>query len=54
MQPAGTFPNLLHQYRAGTLKLDELIIRTYTLKQVAEGYDDMRADKNLRGLVLFD
>jgi S-(hydroxymethyl)glutathione dehydrogenase/alcohol dehydrogenase len=40
-------------YRKGTLKLDELITTRYTLDQVAEGYDDMKAGKNLRGIIEF-
>jgi Zn-dependent alcohol dehydrogenase len=41
-------------YRDGRLKLDELITTTYTLDQVAQGYEDMHAGKNIRGVVLFD
>ncbi|WP_405970788.1 NDMA-dependent alcohol dehydrogenase [Streptomyces sp. NBC_00988] len=52
--PTYDIPNLLAQYTAGTLKLDQLITRTYTLDQVAQGYADMKAGKNLRGVVLFD
>jgi NDMA-dependent alcohol dehydrogenase len=52
--PKWDIPNLLTQYAAGTLKLDELVTRTYTLDQVAQGYADMRAGTNVRGLVLFD
>ncbi|MFF3569273.1 NDMA-dependent alcohol dehydrogenase [Nocardia jiangxiensis] len=52
--PRWDIPNLLSQYQAGTLRLDELITRTYTLDEVAQGYEDMKAGKNLRGVVLFD
>lgn len=52
--PRSDIPNLLRMYQAGSLKLDELITREYTLDQVAEAYDDMHAGKNLRGLVVFD
>ena len=34
--------------------LDELVTRTYTLDQVAQGYTDMRAGANIRGMVLLD
>jgi S-(hydroxymethyl)glutathione dehydrogenase/alcohol dehydrogenase len=30
------------------------VTRTYSLDQVAEGFDDMKAGKNIRGVVLFD
>jgi Zn-dependent alcohol dehydrogenase len=41
-------------YRDGILKLDELITTTYSLDEVAQGYQDMHAGKNIRGVVLFD
>jgi S-(hydroxymethyl)glutathione dehydrogenase/alcohol dehydrogenase len=41
-------------YQSGMLKLDELITSTYTLDQVAQGYEDMHAGKNIRGVVLYD
>jgi Zn-dependent alcohol dehydrogenase len=40
-------------YREGRLKLDELVTRTYTLDEVNEGFADLRAGRNLRGVVLF-
>ena len=52
--PRWDIPNLLAQYAAGTLELDALVTRTYTLDQVAQGYDDMKAGANIRGLVLFE
>jgi NDMA-dependent alcohol dehydrogenase len=52
--PQVDIPNLLALYRAGQLKLDELVTRTYTLDQVNEGYEDMRQGKNLRGVIVFD
>ncbi|HEY9416861.1 MAG TPA: NDMA-dependent alcohol dehydrogenase [Pseudonocardia sp.] len=44
----------LELYRSGKLKLDELITAEYTLDQVAQGYEDMHAGKNIRGIVVFD
>lgn len=41
-------------YRDGKLKLDELVTTTYTLDEVAKGYEDMHAGKNIRGVVIFD
>jgi len=35
-------------------QLDELITTTYTLDQVAQGYEDMHARKNIRGVILYD
>jgi Zn-dependent alcohol dehydrogenase len=51
--PTADIPAQLEMYRRGTLKLDELITTRYTLDQVAEGYDDMKAGKNLRGIIEF-
>jgi NDMA-dependent alcohol dehydrogenase len=46
-------PQLLELYNTGQLKLDELITREYRLDEVNEGYDDMRAGRNIRGLIRF-
>ncbi len=43
---------LLEMYRKGRLKLDELVTRTYTLDTINEGYADMHAGKNLRGVLI--
>jgi NDMA-dependent alcohol dehydrogenase len=43
----------LQLYREGVLKLDELITRTYTLDEVAQGYRDMHDGKNIRGVILY-
>jgi NDMA-dependent alcohol dehydrogenase len=52
--PRFDIPNLLALYRAGQLKLDELVTRTYTLDEINEGYQDMRDGKNIRGVLTFD
>jgi S-(hydroxymethyl)glutathione dehydrogenase/alcohol dehydrogenase len=43
----------LELYRSGALKLDELITHTYTLDEVAQGYQDMHDGKNIRGVIRF-
>ncbi|MDQ7903888.1 NDMA-dependent alcohol dehydrogenase [Phytohabitans sp. ZYX-F-186] len=45
-------PLLLGLYRRGKLQLDELISRTYPLDEINQGYADMHAGRNLRGVVL--
>ena len=52
--PRKEIPHLLSMYQAGQLKLDEMITNTYTLDQVNEGYADMMANKNIRGVITFD
>jgi S-(hydroxymethyl)glutathione dehydrogenase/alcohol dehydrogenase len=39
-------------YRAGQLKLDELITNTYSLEQINEGYEAMRDGTNIRGVIV--
>jgi S-(hydroxymethyl)glutathione dehydrogenase/alcohol dehydrogenase len=43
---------MLELYRSGKLHLDELVTNTYTLDTVNEGYADMHAGKNLRGVLI--
>jgi S-(hydroxymethyl)glutathione dehydrogenase/alcohol dehydrogenase len=46
-------PMLLGLYRAGKLKLDELVTRTYGLAEVDRAFADLAAGNNSRGLVTF-
>jgi S-(hydroxymethyl)glutathione dehydrogenase/alcohol dehydrogenase len=43
---------LLSLYRAGKLKLDELLTRTYPLQDVNQAFADLKAGLNARGLVV--
>jgi alcohol dehydrogenase (nicotinoprotein) len=52
--PTTDIPRILGLYQAGDIKLDEIITRTYTLDQVQEGYDDLLAGKNVRGIVVHE
>lgn len=52
--PTSDILALLEMYRQGALRLDEMITRTYTLDEIGQGYQDMHAGINLRGVVLFD
>jgi S-(hydroxymethyl)glutathione dehydrogenase/alcohol dehydrogenase len=49
--PRVDIPRLLGLYRSGQLKLDELVTATYSLDEVNQGYEDMRAGRNLRGVI---
>ncbi|HPB45456.1 MAG TPA: zinc-binding dehydrogenase, partial [Microthrixaceae bacterium] len=51
--PRYDIPELLSMYREGDIKLDELVTKRYTLDQVNEGYEAMRAGENLRGIIEF-
>ncbi len=52
--PRVQIPNLLRLYDAGLLEIDKLITNEYTLDEVQNGYDDLAAGKNIRGVVKFD
>jgi len=52
--PRLQIPELLGLYRNGALKLRELITRRYRLDEINQGYADLEAGRNLRGVVLFD
>jgi S-(hydroxymethyl)glutathione dehydrogenase/alcohol dehydrogenase len=43
---------MLGLYQAGQLKLDELITKRYTLDQVNQGYADLVAGENIRGVIV--
>lgn len=49
--PTYDIPKLVRMYADGKLKLDELITKEYSLEQVNEGYDDLLAGKNIRGII---
>lgn len=52
--PTTDIPRLLDYYRAGILKIDELVTRTYTLDQINEGYADMMNGRNIRGVIIHE
>lgn len=43
----------IDMYRAGKLKLDELATTTYKLEDINQGYSDMHAGKNIRGVIVW-
>jgi S-(hydroxymethyl)glutathione dehydrogenase/alcohol dehydrogenase len=47
--PRADIPRQYAMYRAGQLKLDELISATYALDDIGQGYEDLLAGKNVRG-----
>ncbi len=52
-RPRQDFPRLLALYRAGVLKLDELITRTYAIDEAPQAFADLEAGRNARGVVVF-
>ncbi len=51
--PHFDIPRLISLYRAGKLKLDELVTKTYKLDEVNQAFSDMTEGKNARGVILF-
>ena len=47
------FPRLMDLYRAGRLKLDELITHRYGIAEAAQAFDDLAAGRNARGMIVF-
>jgi Zn-dependent alcohol dehydrogenase len=45
---------MLDLYRAGKLKLDELVTNTYSLEEINQGYADLEAGRNIRGVIIHE
>jgi S-(hydroxymethyl)glutathione dehydrogenase/alcohol dehydrogenase len=52
--PHTDIQKMLRLYQEGNLKLDELITKRYTLDEINQGYEDMHAGKNIRGVIIYD
>lgn len=50
--PEVDLPRLFRFYREGSLKLDEMITRTYPLDQADRAFDDMLAGRNAKGVLV--
>jgi len=46
-------PRQVQMYRDGKLQLDELVTREYDLDEITQGYEDMHAGVNIRGVIRF-
>ena len=51
--PRVQIPNLIRLYQAGLLEIDNLVTQEYSLDQVQDGYNDLAAGTNIRGVVNF-
>jgi NDMA-dependent alcohol dehydrogenase len=49
--PAKDVPRLLDLWQSGQLRLEELVTRTYSLDEINQGYEDMHAGLNVRGVL---
>lgn len=49
--PRADIPKILELWGRGQVDLDSMVTRTYPLEGVNDGYDDLRAGRNLRGVL---
>jgi NDMA-dependent alcohol dehydrogenase len=54
MSPSKDVPRLLDLWRNGQLRLEQMLTRTYSLDDINQGYADMHAGINMRGVLAFD
>ena len=52
--PMRDITKMLDLYRAGHIKLDELVTKKYKLSEINQGYDDLLAGKNVRGVIIHE
>jgi NDMA-dependent alcohol dehydrogenase len=52
--PRADVPRQIQMYRAGQLRIDELITRTYALDEIVPAYQDVSAGRVVRGVITFD
>jgi len=52
-RPRVDFPRLLGLYRAGRLKLDELVTATYSIEDAPRAFEDLEKGANARGVITF-
>ncbi len=52
--PTQDIKKMLALYRSGKLKLDELVTKQYRLEDINDGYADLEAGKNIRGVIVHE
>ena len=51
--PQADIPMLIDMYRRGQLVIDDLVTKTYRLDEINDGYADLNAGRNIRGMLTF-
>ena len=51
--PHYDIPHLLSMYQVGKLNLDDMVTRQYRLEDINDGYQDMLAGRNIRGIIRY-
>jgi S-(hydroxymethyl)glutathione dehydrogenase/alcohol dehydrogenase len=54
IRPASDFPRILDLYRAGRLRLREMVSKTFTLTEINEAFAALGSGDVVRGVVVFD
>lgn len=54
IRPRTDLPKLVELYRAGRLKLDDLVTKRYSLEELPGAFADMEAGTIARGVIVFD
>lgn len=52
-KPKIDFPKIIDHYETGSLLLEEMITRTYSLSELDNAFDDMLSGRNAKGVVVF-
>lgn len=53
-RPQIDFPNIVELYENGQILLEEMITRTYQLKELDKAFDDLLNGRNAKGVIIFD
>ncbi len=51
--PRSDIPRLMHLYRSGQLDLAGMVTREYALEDINQGFEDMHAGRNIRGVLRY-
>ena len=51
--PRSDIPRLMHLYRNGQLDLAGMVTREYALEEINQGFEDMHAGRNIRGVLRY-
>ena len=51
--PRSDIPRLMHLYRIGQLDLSGMVTREYALEDINQGFEDMHAGRNIRGVLRY-
>jgi S-(hydroxymethyl)glutathione dehydrogenase/alcohol dehydrogenase len=52
-RPQIDFPKIIDLYESGSLLLEEMITRTYSLDDLQQGFNDMLQGRNAKGVIVF-